>query len=156
MVLTQRTGLQFNVIPQPGAAGFTISQVAGGHVDLATMGLAAAKPQIEAGNIRFLAAFGSERVRGYEDVPTFKDLGYDVNWEGPSFWVGPPKMPKEIVNKLTNAFEKATYSPEYRKFTMERNATALYLAPDKAIEFLDRLRNFCVPVAEKAGILKIK
>jgi tripartite-type tricarboxylate transporter receptor subunit TctC len=156
MVLTQVTGLQFNVIPQPGAAGFTISQVAGGHVDLATLGLAAAKAQIDAGNIRFLAAFGSERVRGYEAVPTFKDLGYDVNWEGPSFWVGPPKMPKDIVNKLTDTFEKATNSPEYRKFAMERNATAMYLPPDKAVDFLNRLRSFCVPVAEKAGILKVK
>lgn len=156
MVLVQVTGLQFNVVPQPGAGAFSISQVAGGHVDLATVGLAAGKPQIDAGNICFLAVFGSERVRGYESVPTFKDLGYNVNWEGPSFWVGPPKMPKDILNKLTDAFEKATNSPEYRKFAMERNATAMYLTPDKAVDFLDRIKNFCVPVAEKAGILKVK
>ena len=34
MAFVQATGLQFNVIPQPGAAAFTIAQVAGGHADI--------------------------------------------------------------------------------------------------------------------------
>jgi tripartite-type tricarboxylate transporter receptor subunit TctC len=130
--------------------------VAGGHTDLAILGLAAAKSQIEAGNARFLAIFGANKAKGYEDVPTMKELGYDVNWEGPGFWAGPPKLPKDIVGKLTKAFEAATNSPEYRKFAGERNATAMYLPPDKAVELLNRLRNVCIPIGEAAGILKSK
>jgi len=56
------TGLEFNIIPQPGTGAFAIAQAAGGHTDLAILALGAAKPQIEAGNVRFLAVFGSKRA----------------------------------------------------------------------------------------------
>lgn len=156
LLFLQKTGFDFNIIPQAGTGAQSIAQVAGGHTDLAILGLAAAKPQIEAGNVRFLAILGYNKAGGYQDVPTLKELGYDVNWEGPGFWAGPPKLPKDIFGKLTKAFEAATNSPEYRKFAADRNATAMYLSPEKAVELLNRLRSVCVPIAEKAGILKTK
>ena len=52
------TGLKINTIPQAGAGGVTIVQVAGGHTDLAVVGLGSAKTQIEAGNVRFIATLG--------------------------------------------------------------------------------------------------
>ncbi len=156
LAFQEGTGLKFNIIPQPGTGAFATAQVAGGHTDLAVLALAAAKPQLEAGNIRFLAVFGSKKAPGYENVPTLKELGYDVNWESTQILIGPPKMPKEAVDKLVKAFEKAAAEPEYKKFVIERNAVPFYLPPNKAVQFFDEQRKVVRGIMDKAGLIKEK
>jgi len=156
MAFQEGAGAQFNIIPQLGAGAFAIAQVAGGHTDLAVLGLAAAKPHIDAGNVRFLAVFGSKRVSGYDHVPCFTDVGYDISWESPNLTMGPPKMPKHVTDVLVKAVEKAANEPEYKKYLMERYAIPNYLPPDKALSFLDGQRIVVRRIMEKAGILKEK
>lgn len=117
------TGLKFNIIPQPGTAAFAVAQLAGGHTDLAILAPAATKGQIEGGLIRFLAVFGSKKAPGYENVPTLKEEGYEVNWESTQRLIGPPEVAATIVANLVNAFENAANEPEYKKFvTNDREA----------------------------------
>ncbi len=156
MAFQERTRAKFNTIPQPGAGGFTITQVAGGHVDLAIVGFPAAKAQIEAGQVRFVAVFGANRARGYEQVPTLKEVGYDVDIEAMGYLIAPPGMPKNIMNKLVNAFEKAVNDHRYQKFCIERNANAWYLSPDKVVQLLDERKTIFEAIMRKAGILKVK
>jgi tripartite-type tricarboxylate transporter receptor subunit TctC len=156
LAFQEGVGLKFNIIPQPGTGAFAVAQVAGGHTDLAVLALAAAKSQIEGGLIRFLAVFGSKKAPGYENVPTLKEEGYDVNWESTQILLGPPKMPAPIVAKLAGAFESAANEPEYKKFVSERNAIPFYLPPDRAVTFFDEQRKVVRAVMEKAGISKEK
>ncbi len=157
MAFQAATGVKFNVIPQAGAAGFIIVQVAGGHTDLGVIGLAAGKPQIEAGNIRLLAVMTSKRApEPYHNAPTLKELGYDVDIESTCTLIGPPKMPKDIVDKLAKATEKAVNNPAYQKFLIERTVTPIYLSPDKALQYLNEQRTIYRSVMDKAGILKEK
>jgi tripartite-type tricarboxylate transporter receptor subunit TctC len=148
------TGIDINVIPQPGAAGFAMAQLAGGHMGLAVTHMAAGKPQMDGGNVTFLAVVGEERDPAYPNVPTLKDLGYNVSWESCGVLIGPPKMPAEVKEKLIQAFEKAANDPEYKKFLTDRFATPFYLAPDKVIPYLDGKRKLVRDIMTKAGIIK--
>jgi tripartite-type tricarboxylate transporter receptor subunit TctC len=156
LAFQEGTGLKFNIIPQPGTGAFAMAQVAGGHTDLAVVALATSKGQIDSGLVRFVAVFGSKKAPGYETVPTMKDLGYNVSWESTQILIGPPKMPKDVVDKIVKAFEIASNEPEYKKFVIERNAVPFYLPPDKAVSFFDEQRNVVRAIMEKAGILKEK
>ena len=156
LAFQEGVGVNFNIIPQPGTGGFSIAQVAGGHTDLAVLALAAAKSQIEGGLVRFLAVFGSKKAPGYENVPTLKELGYDVNWESTQILLGPPKMPQPIVDKLVKAFETAANEPEYKKFVIERNAVPFYLPPDQTVSFFNEQRKVVRGIMDKAGLLKAK
>jgi tripartite-type tricarboxylate transporter receptor subunit TctC len=156
MAFQHGTGTQFNVIPQPGTAAFAIAQVAGGHTDLGITALAAAKSQIEAGNIRLIAVFGSRRAPGYENIPSLKDVGYDINYESTQIAVGPPKMPKEVTQKLAEAFMKAANDPEYQKFVIERNAIPGHMPPEQALQFFNDQRKVVRAILERAGMLKEK
>ena len=150
------TGLKFNVIPQMGGGSFSITQVAGGHTDLAVLALAAAKSQIEAGNVRFIAIFGSKKAPGYENVPTLKEIGYNISWSSTQILIAPPKLPQEISEKLVYTFEKAANDPEYKKFVVERTAIPLYLPPDQAVNYFNEQRVVVRGIMEKTGILKEK
>lgn len=154
MAFISGTGIEVNVIPQPGGTGFVMSQVAGGHVDLAVAHLPAAIPQMQAGNVRFLAVIGEERSPGYESVPTLKDIGYNVSWEASGFIFGPPKVPKDIVDRLAKVFETATNDPDYKKFLADRYVTPFYVSPEKIDSYLDGRRRVARETMEKAGILK--
>jgi tripartite-type tricarboxylate transporter receptor subunit TctC len=156
MAFISGTGIDVNVIPQPGGTGFVMSQIAGGHMDLAVAHLPAAIPQMQAGNIRFLAVIGEERSAGYESVPTLKDIGYDVSWEACGFVFGPPRVPKDIMDKLAKVFETATNDPDYKKFLADRYVTPFYVSPEKMGSYLDGRRRVARQTMEKAGILKEK
>jgi tripartite-type tricarboxylate transporter receptor subunit TctC len=157
MALAEGTGLKFNIIPQVGAGGFTIAQVAGGHTDLAAVNYPAAKAQIEAGNVRFLATFGSKRFPPpLDNAPTLKEVGYDVVLESVGGMIGPPKMPKDITDKLVKAFEIAANDPEFKKFLSQRSIEPIYLTPDQTIDYFTQQRVLFRKIMDKAGILKEK
>lgn len=157
MIFMETVGVKFNVIPQPGTGGFTVAQVAGGHADLAIVDLAAAKSQIEAGNVLPLAVFGSRRIQGqYESVPTLKEFGYDIDVTSSHAVIGPPKLPKDVAEKITKAFEVAANDPEYQKFLIERHAIPGFVTPENVLRNFDEQREVYRTVMEKAGILKEK
>jgi len=151
------TKAKFNVIPQEGAGGYSIAQVAGGHTDLGVLGLAEGKSQIDAGNARLLATFGDRRPFSYPNVPTLKELGYDVKVCSLVSAIGPPHMPKEVVGPLVKAIAIAAKEPEYRKFLEERNNTiSLYLTPEEQFRRYMEQREVFREVLDKAGLLKEK
>jgi tripartite-type tricarboxylate transporter receptor subunit TctC len=70
---------------------------------------------MKAGKLRALACFGSKRAAGAPDVPTFKELGYDIEF---SLWVGvfapkntpagPVKILRENIGKVANSAQFKT------------------------------------------------
>ena len=93
---------------------------------------------------------------GYENIPTLKELGYDVSCESAGFVMGPPKIPKNVVDRLTAVFKTAANDPEYHKFLLDRFAMPFYIPPDQIIPYVDRQRVVVRDIMEKAGILKEK
>jgi len=101
VILQESAKLKFNMIPQEGSAGFVVSQLAGGHADIAVAFFPSAKAQIEAGTVRCIAVAGNERYPGkYRDIPLLKEMGYKISVYSFTSAIGPPKMPNEIVAKL--------------------------------------------------------
>jgi tripartite-type tricarboxylate transporter receptor subunit TctC len=149
------TGINVNTIPQPGAGAMTVAQVAGGHAELGVAALGSAKSMIEAGQVKFLATLGDARAPApYDNIPTVKELGYDVSWESTNFLMGPPKMPKEVVDILVPAIEKAVKDPAFVKFAVERNTRWEYIPPGEVVRSFDKRRDTVRAIMSKAGILK--
>lgn len=157
MAFITGTGLQINTIPQAGTGAMVVAQVAGGHTDLGVAALGSAKSMIEGGQVRFLATLGEQRAAApYDKVPTVKELGYDASWESTNFLMGPPNLPKSVVDVLVKAIYTAMHDPGYQKFCAERNARWEYIPPDKVVANFDKRRIVVREIMEKAGILKEK
>ncbi len=155
MSFLKGTGLEMNTIPQAGAGAMVVAQVAGGHADIGVTALGAAKSMIEGGQVRFLATLGEQRAPApYDQIPTVKELGYDVSWESTNFAMGPPKMPKDVVDILVKAIDKAVHEPEYIKYCTDRNTRWGYIPPDKVVAEFDKRRDTVREIMRKAGILK--
>ncbi len=70
-------GVQFNQIPFSGG-GEVQAAVLGGQVDVGTRQLSNAQQFITQGQMKALAIFDAERNPKLPDVPTMRELGYDV------------------------------------------------------------------------------
>ena len=76
-IFSQAAGIKLNHIPHQGS-GPAITALLGGHVDMASTAIAPAQGHIQAGKLRALAVFSDKRLKAYPDVPTLKEMGYDV------------------------------------------------------------------------------
>jgi putative tricarboxylic transport membrane protein len=155
MAFMKGTGVEINIIPQPGAGALSMAQVAGGHTDLACVGLGSAKALLDSGQVRLLVNLGEERAAApYDKIPTMKELGFDVGYESTNFAMGPPRMPKDVVEILVKAIKQAVHEPDYVKFCSERNARWVYTPPEKMVSVFDMRREIVREIMSKAGILK--
>ena len=122
--------LKMRHVPTTGG-GPAITALLGGHVDLTAGGPAAITPHVKAGKLRPLASWGPKRHEGYPDVPTFKELGYDIEY---LIWAGlfvPKGTPEPVVKTLRDGTRKAVEDGEFKSMMAKVNSPVHYLdAPD--------------------------
>ena len=99
------TGVQLNHIPFKGNADL-MQALLGGHV-MAASDATGWDKFVDAGQMRLLVGFGDQRMKRYPNVPTAKELGYNVVSNSPYGLVGPKGMDPAVVKALHDAFKKA-------------------------------------------------
>ena len=111
-VIAKKEGIKWVHVPYKGTAPARTALL-GAHVDACSSGLGWL-PFVESGALRVLATHGRERLPGYPDVPTLKELGYGFVNDTIHAVLGPAGLPPEVVKKLETAFTKGTETPEFK------------------------------------------
>ena len=136
-MFTHAAGLKMRHVPYTGA-GPALTALLGGHVDLLASGPSVVAPQIKAGTLRPLAVWGAKRLPSLPDVPTFKELGYDIEFYIWSGLFAPAGTPAAIVTSLRDAAKKAVADPEF-KLAMDKIETPIaYLDAPEFQKFWDK------------------
>ena len=81
---------------------------------------------VDAGQMRLLATFGAQRTKRWPEIPTAKDLGYNVVSESPYGLVGPKGMDPAVVKAIHDAFKKAMDEPKHHEVLAQLNQAAWY------------------------------
>ena len=111
--IAARHGIQITHVPFKGTAeGMTALK--GGHLDAIADGTGWAQ-FVDAGHFRLLAVFGEKRLKQWPNVPTLKELGYDIAEVAPWGLVGPKGIDPQIVKTLHDGFKKAMEDPDFLK-----------------------------------------
>jgi tripartite-type tricarboxylate transporter receptor subunit TctC len=114
-LLGEMAGIDMLHIPYKGG-GQAISDLVGGQVPVAILGMAAVLPHVKSGRARILAVTTRTRSKAVPDVPTLDESvakGYDVRqWAG---LMAPAKVPAEILSRLTEEAGKALATPVTRE-----------------------------------------
>ena len=72
-----------------------------------------------------------KRTTGLEDVPTLKELGYNVEYSVNRGIMVPKGTPPEVIAKLNDACAKATKEPEYAKAMLLQGTEVRYMDPER-------------------------
>src|SRR5690349_10466625 len=104
--------LQLRHLPTNGG-GPAVTAVLGGNVNFFMSPTSIALSHIRAGKVHALAVSSAKRVKALPDIPTFRELGYDLEYY---FWVGmfaPKGTPAPVITTLRDGFNKAAHSKQF-------------------------------------------
>lgn len=109
LALEQEAKVKFNIIPEAGSAPM-IKNILGGHLDAMAANLAIG---LQNPNIRPLAISAENRVPTAQNIPTFKECGYDIVEELTRTFSVAKGVPQEIVAILRDGFSRMAKDPDF-------------------------------------------
>ena len=151
-LLSQRTGVAFNVIPSLGG-GPAMLDVIGGHIDAQIITLAAATENVRAGRLQGLAVTTPFRSKALPDVPTFQEEGIaDYTFQSWQGLAAPAGTPQDIIQKIY-AETAAALQEAPTKDTLEGLGFIVAASPpDELNQTIADDSKLYAEVANKAGL----
>jgi tripartite-type tricarboxylate transporter receptor subunit TctC len=151
-IAAKAAGIKFKYVPYQGTAK-RMNALLGGHIQVADSNLTQ-KSKVDAGLLRFLANMADKRTQGLEDVPTLKELGYDVSYSVNRGLMVPKGTPASVIAKLNDACKKATQEPAYAKALLLQGTSVRYMGPKDYAKYLAATDKQTKEIAKDLGLLK--
>jgi tripartite-type tricarboxylate transporter receptor subunit TctC len=135
-LFTKAAGIKMRHLPTQGG-GPALTAVLGNNAQVLVSSVAAASGQMKAGKLRALCSFGAKRTASLPDVPTLKELGYDVEF---SLWVGvfaPKGTPEAATRKLRTDIGQVAKSDQFKTMMTNIGDEVAFLDAPEFAKFWD-------------------
>jgi tripartite-type tricarboxylate transporter receptor subunit TctC len=155
MLLQAAGGLRMKHLPTTGGGPATTA-VLGGHAHLWASTTGPAAPHIKSGKFRALGVTGARRHPNYPDVPTLRELGYDVEYY---LWIGlfaPRNTPPAAMQVWREAVRKAVQEPDFRGAMDKIQVPIAYQDADEFKAWWDREAQALAAVIKRIGKIETK
>jgi tripartite-type tricarboxylate transporter receptor subunit TctC len=116
--LKGKAGVDMTHVPFAGGAESTTALL-GGHIEAVILPPSVVVGHVKAGKIRILGIFDEKRHPMAPEVPTFREMGYDITQGNYALILVPKKTPEPVVTVLHDALKKAIETDFFRKFAEE-------------------------------------
>ncbi|HWL27486.1 MAG TPA: tripartite tricarboxylate transporter substrate binding protein [Burkholderiaceae bacterium] len=155
-LLAQSAGVpvpSLNYIPQAGGAD-TVIGIVNGTLKAGISGISEFQQFADQGRIRILGITTAERMKGLDNVPTFKEAGYDVeiaNWRGV---LGSVDMPEANYKEWVERFTKLNDSKPWQAVLQKQGWDAYFLPGAAFGEFIQSESSRINKILKDAGLAK--
>lgn len=121
-------GLRYIHVPYKGTAE-QINAIVAGQV-MAGVNSTGFGPAVDGGRLRLLVTFAAQRSKRWPQVPTLRELGFDIVAMSPYGLAGPRGLPAPIVATLHDAFKRAMFDARFINEIAKYDQEIDYLGPD--------------------------
>ncbi len=145
------TGLFMVHIPYRGSAP-AFTDLMAGQVQFMAESMPQAAQYHKQGKVRALAVTSRERNPALPDIPTVMETGIK-NFEVVGFYgfLAPAGTPKDVVNKLSDAFKAVMNQPDIKSRMVAQGADPAFLGTDDFAKFLAAEMPRWAAVVQKSG-----
>lgn len=151
VMLNKAAGVKLTYIPFSGS-GAAVPALLGGHVgSLMTYSTMAVRYKDK---FRPLAIMSEERMAVLPDVPTFKELGFDLVEGAYRGVAAPPGTPDDRVKFLADTFDKVMKDPEVIKKMNENGFKIEAMGPAAATTFVKKKMVEYKALLTEMGLIK--
>lgn len=155
-IMGSHTKTQLEPIMYPGDAGANTALL-GRHLDMVIGTIGGVPIQMhQSGTFKIIATTGDRRVPSLPNVPTLKELGYNI--EQYTFFAvgGPPNMDPALVKKINALANKFVRDPEFQaKVNQDGMFTPTNNNPEDVSRFIDGNIKFWDSYRKKYNIPKV-
>lgn len=148
-------GIKLLRIPYAGDAP-NVQGLLSGEVQTSTAALTNMIEQHKSGNVRILAISGDTRDSKIPDVPTFKELGYDITAGTMRAMVTAKKTPPDRVAILERAFLAAMNDPKLRERAVQLSFGIAPAGQVEANRMVNDLDAKLYPILLEADMVKFR
>ncbi len=154
-MLMQLSGLKMRHLPTTGGAP-AMTAVLGKHAAMWNSPPGVAAPHLASGKIRALAHYGAKRLAEFPDVPTMKELGYDIEYY---LWTGlfaPKGVPEPILKIIGAAVAKAVEDSDFKAAMTKAKVPIAYQDAAEFKAWWDKDAAMLAEVVKKIGKVEDK
>jgi tripartite-type tricarboxylate transporter receptor subunit TctC len=123
-------------VPYEAGSGAQLAALLGGEVDANVASLPASLPYVRDGTLRVLAVMADERDVFVPDVPTFRELGFDVQFSGFRVVAVPKGTPQAVRDTLERAMQTAFDNAEFQSWADKTALGAKWLGSKETEAYL--------------------
>jgi len=153
VLLEQAWGVDFTYVPFAGG-GAVAAAVVGKQVDFTVNNPLEMVGHWEAGRVRPLAVFASERISTpqWKDIPTMKELGFPIEYQMLRGVFGTANMPSEAAAFYRDLFQKLLDTPEMTDFIQRGAFTKAWLTGPAFVQWLEQKDATVRNLMKKGGL----
>ena len=151
-IFEKEAKIKFKYVSYEGLAQ-RMNAILGGHTDL-TDGNLTQKGKVDAGQLKFLAIGTEKRDPELPNVPTFKELGYNVVYAVSRGVMVPKSTPGDVIARLDSACAQATKDPAFAESMKVQGTAVRYLDRKSYTEFLKQNDVLNKDLSRDLGLLK--
>jgi tripartite-type tricarboxylate transporter receptor subunit TctC len=141
------------IVSHNGGSDMMIN-VLNGTLDIGIGEIEEIRAQLEGHKIRVLATFNGTRMDAYPDVPTVKELGYDIVLQKFRGLAGPKGLPPEVIAVWDLAAQRILADPDYKKVYGDDSLVPNYIAHDKYGAFINQFAATTESYLKSTGVIR--
>ncbi len=142
MAYEDATGADFRLIDVGGASDKIVALL-GGQVDVVPTAYGITVDYLENGDFKSVGVLSEESSELYDQVPTFKEQGIDIEFEKFFFFAFPKETPDEIVMKFSEAVKEVVENnEEYQERAAGYYTIPTYMTPEESTLYMDEVSNY--------------
>jgi tripartite-type tricarboxylate transporter receptor subunit TctC len=143
----KKANINVRFVPYSGDAD-GVASFLGKNTELVALTWPGLKAQVEVGKARPLAVFGPERMTSNPDVPTFKELGYDVTTTSDYVVYAPKGIPVSRRSILIEAVKQAVSDPDFTRVLTAQNIQVQFTDGEKMTRQFTEVFNGTAPLTQ--------
>ena len=151
--LKAAAGVNAAIVTHEGGGDLSIN-VMNGTLEIGAGEVQELLSQLEAGQVRLLATFSRERLKNYPDLPTVKELGYDVVVQKFRGLAGPKGLPKDVIAMWEKAAQDVLANAEYKASYQEVNLRDEFIPHDEYVVFIKDFATETENFLRESGVIK--
>jgi putative tricarboxylic transport membrane protein len=150
--IEKAAGIKLKYVSYEGLAP-RMNAILGGHVDLTDSNLTQ-KGKVDAGQLKFLAIATEQRQPELPNVPTLKELGFNIVYEVVRGLVVPKGTPAAARAKLVEVCGKATAEQAFKDAMKVQGTRVAFLDDKQYAAFLDKIDGENKSIMADLGLMK--
>ena len=150
LMINNAAKIKLNYIPFK-SGGEVNAAILGGHVDVALGNPNELASYVESGKLVGLTVFSDQRVAGMKNIPTMKEVGYNVVSRSARGVVAPAGIKKEEEQFLVDMMKKITESKQWAEYADKNMMTVKFLGGADYGKYLAEERETLAKLIQSMG-----